>query len=72
MGYLWHVAAASAAKQNNKISSAAVPPPKDPHLDSRYRARGFPNHGPFSFCTPAGPAMAPTGVGIGAADPQGH
>lgn len=24
-------------------------PPKDPHLDSRYRARGFPNHGPFSF-----------------------
>jgi len=24
-------------------------PPKDPHLDSRSWARGFPNHGPFSF-----------------------
>ena len=24
-------------------------PPQDPHFDSRYRTRGFPNHGSFSF-----------------------
>ena len=34
-------------------------PPKDPHFQSRYRTRGFPNHGSFSFCTRSGPSMAP-------------
>jgi hypothetical protein len=24
-------------------------PPKDLHLESRFRTRGFPNHGSFSF-----------------------
>ena len=34
-------------------------PPKDPHLDSRSWARGFPNHGPFSFFRAlfSGPAL---------------
>jgi len=53
--------------EQQRFSSAAVPPPKDPHLDSRYRTRGFPNHGSFSFYTPAGPSMAPAGFrGCGA------
>ena len=53
--------------EHTRFSSAAVPPPKDPHLDSRSRARGFPNHGPFSIHTPAGPSMAPAGLrGCGA------
>jgi hypothetical protein len=62
-GYVSDVAGKSLRQaQYNRISSAAVPPPKDPHLDSRYRARGFPNHGPFSFCTAAGPSMAPAAL----------
>ena len=35
--------------QNTFDSFRRLFPPKDPHLDSRYRTRGFPNHGSFSF-----------------------
>ena len=56
-----------ATNRTQRFSSAAVPPPKDPHLDSRYSGPWFPHPRALFFFTPGGPSMAPAGLrGCGA------
>ena len=47
-----------ATNRTQRFSSAAVPPPKDPHLDSRYSGPWFPQPRALFFFTPGGPSMA--------------
>ena len=53
--------------EHNDSLQRLFPPPKTHTSIAATRARGFPNHGPFSFYTPGGPSMAPAGFrGCGA------